>query len=154
MTTSEDLAEPQGAAEDSEARFRRAGEKASEVKRVAYESYSRAADVVRQRAAELDDALHKHHTSTQVVERAREALAVAIHVKDLAEHEHVAADQNWREWLDEHRARQEDERLHRQEGIAHSAKQAAWASALATALAGLVTFWQVFGSAIRAAVHR
>lgn len=144
---------PRNAPENPEERFRRVGEKASEVKRVAYESYSKAADVVRQRALELDDAIHRRGTA-EAVERRREALGTAVRVKELAQHEHEAADRNWSEWLDEHRARQEDERLERQATIARSAMWAAWAAALAAFMSLLVAVWQVFGAAVRAALHR
>lgn len=134
--------------------FRVAGESAAEARAAAYETYSRAASLVRKRAVELDEVLHRHDTA-QAVEHRREALAAAVQIKELAQHEHEAADQNWREWLEEYRARQEDDRLTRQEGIARSAKRAAWASAIAALMSFIVAFWQLFGPSIRSVVlHR
>lgn len=56
----------------------------------------------------------------------------------MTERELDNADQNWREWVEEARSREEDERLRRQEKTTTSATWAAWAAAIAAVMSVIV----------------
>jgi hypothetical protein len=124
--------------------FERIGKEAQQARQAAYKSYSDAAGVVRERLMEFAEVV-RTNKSPEVRERHQQALAAAESLKQLTERELEHADENWREWVEEARARREDERLTRQEKATNSTTWAAWAAALAAFMSVVVTAWQVFG---------
>jgi hypothetical protein len=136
-------------APDDGDRFQRVGESASQVRRAAYESYSRAADLVRERIKAVGEA----HPPLETPLR-EQGLALALRMKELTERELDHADQNWREWVEEARARQDEARLQRQEKATTSATWAAWAAAFAAFMSAVVAAWQVFGPFVSAWMAR
>lgn len=128
--------------DESADRFRAAGERASQIRREAFRSYSEAAGLVRDRLAEVEGAI-RSGAPAPVLDLLRASLSVAVQMKELTERELDNADQNWSEWLGEARARQDEERIQRQERTTTSATRAAWAAAVAAFFSAIAAFWQI-----------
>lgn len=127
------------ATQDDE-RFRAAGVRLSQTRQAAHESYSKAADLVRERLVEVQKVLG--HPPRR--EAAEAALRVAQELRALTERELDEANATWTEWLGEAHAREEDARLRRQEKATTSATWAAWGSAVAALAALAMSIWNLW----------
>lgn len=133
------------ATRDEEEKFRAQGVRVSETRQDAYKSYSKAADLVREKLLALQSLIDKKVPASggQRVNADAE-LSVALEMKKLTERDLDDANATWNEWRTEARAREDDERLRRQEGATSSATWAAWGSAVAALATLAMSAWNVW----------